>query len=129
MARRLHGCRRAAAALALAAAAPLLLLLLLVPLRPADATLVSAVEAVTRGLGARIKEFKGGEALVVTPADIEGLLNSPCGEWRGVGWEGGRKRVCAAPPFPLRSPWTVRMGARRRVWGDVRPRSEAETVE
>lgn len=55
-----------------------LLMTCLLPLT--RATLLSAVEAVTRGLGAKLQEFKGGEGLVVSPADIEGLLNSPCGK-------------------------------------------------
>lgn len=59
----------------------LLTLACLLPLAlPSTASLVSAVEAVTRGIGAKLQEFKGGEGLVVSPADIEGLLNTPCGE-------------------------------------------------
>ena len=113
--------RRAVTTLALAWAA----LAVLAPPRPADATLVAAVEAVTRGLGARINEFKGGEALVVTPADIEGLLNTPCGEWgrtRAVASAGdnGLPRAFFGHAPPLNLP---RKRGRKQPAGRFRPRT------
>jgi len=87
-------CSRTRATAVAAACVAALLLLVLAP-APAAATLVSAVEAVTRGIGAKLQEFKGGEGLVVSPADIEGLLNTPCGELGGE--ERGRRRSSACP--------------------------------
>ena len=94
-----------------------------------SATLVSAVEAVTRGIGAKLQEFKGGEGLVVSPADIEGLLNTPCGELGG-GEEGeglsvaGRKRGgganMAAPIFS----WTNIRGPRKPVAASAAARAQ-----
>ena len=95
-----------------AAASALALACLLHATYPAAATLLSAVEAVTRGIGAKLQEFKGGEGLVVSPADIEGLLNSPCGEsgWRagpGDGRLGSRKKG-RTPPRRRRRPASPR---------------------
>jgi len=93
--------RTAAAAVALAVAC------LAAVLPGSSATLVSAVEAVTRGIGAKLQEFKGGEGLVVSPADIEGLLNTPCGEffWWGGWWAVAAAEKSGAAVFFFLAKW------------------------
>jgi hypothetical protein len=110
----MRSCKRTRTA---AAAVALVVTCLAAVLPGSSATLVSAVEAVTRGIGAKLQEFKGGEGLVVSPADIEGLLNTPCGEFfvgRVVGCGGGGEKWCRGFFFPRKMARSVLASPRRK---------------